>query len=237
MTRNSVQQRRWLPLVVGALTFGAPMPVGASDDQAAPSMDGEIAGVVLDADGPSPPPTIPRARPHISAERLLGGQPMPTSFDAVPIILEQGHEVIVTDAGGLSMRGRVSSISTSELVLIRKRFPFSRLEARRLAEESITTIRIVDPTRNGALLGAGVAVGVLAALIERACTPACDDNFGRAGRWIIQSALFVPIGWSVGRVIDSSINEPIYERPQKHQVIVSPLIQGDRKGLVVQFSF
>ena len=218
MTRNAVLQFPWLALVVSALIFGVPLPAGASADDDAQGVEGEIAGVVLDADGQPlagqrvelqrptrdgsgqvvtatdslgrfaysglragrhkveiridghvvasstidlsaatmritdlvislqpPPPTLPRARPHVSADRLLRGQPPPTSFDALPTILERGHEVIVTDDRGGNTRGRVSSISPSQLVLVRKRFPFTRPEARDFAEESITTIRIVEP--------------------------------------------------------------------------------------------
>ncbi len=308
MTRNAMLQFPRLALVVSALSFGGPLPAGASADDAAQGMEGEIAGVVLDADGQPlagqrvelqrptrdgsgqvvtatdtlgrfaytglragrhkveirsdgrvvassrtidlsaetmrvtdlvislqpPPPTLPRARPHVSADRLLRGPPSPTSFDALSTILERGHDVIVTDDGGRHTRGRVSSISSSQLVLVRKRFPFSRPEARGFKRESITTIRIVDATRNGEMLGAAAAAGLLAAFIERDCSPACNDNFGRAGRWMIEAPLFVPIGWSLGRWIDSMINESIYERPQTRRVAISPLIQPARKGLVVQ---
>ena len=166
MTQNAMLQFRWLPLAVTALIFGGPLPAGASGNEAAHGMDGKVAGVVLDAD--EQPPT-------------------PTSFDALSAILETGHEVIVTDDGGRRTRGRVSSISSSQLVLVRKRFRFSRPETRSFAGESITRIRIVDPTRNGGMLGAAAAVGLLAALIERDCSSGCVDNFGRPGRWVVEA--------------------------------------------------
>ena len=311
MTRNAVLQCPWLALVVSALIFVAPLPAGASADEDPQGVEGEIAGVVLDADGQPlagqrvelqrptrdgsgqlvtvtdalgrfaytrlragrhkveiridgqvvassrtidlsaetmritdlvislqpPPPALPRSRPHVSADRLLRGQAPPTSFDALPTILERGHEVIVTDDSGRNTRGRVSSISSSQLVLVRRRFRFARPEARGFAGESITTIRIVDSTRNGTMLGGAAAVGMLAALIERDCSSACNDNFGRVGRWMIEAPLLVPIGWSLGGWIDSMINASIYDRPEARRVVISPLIQRTRNGVVVQVYF
>src|SRR5262249_52422512 len=58
MTRNTVMQLRWLPLVVGALTFCRPLPAAASGDEAAQRADEETV-----------------------ADRLLRGQPTPISFE------------------------------------------------------------------------------------------------------------------------------------------------------------
>lgn len=184
---------------------------------------------------PAPPPTLPPARDRITAKALLRGRPTPTSFEALPALLERGHEVIVTDETGHTMRGRISSISPSRLLVVRKRFPFSRPEAREFAEGSVDRIQIVDSTANGAALGAAAAVGVLAGLIERDCSPSCDDNFGRTGRWFVEGVQLIPIGLALGGVVDSMINQSVYERPhQTRHFAVSPVLGRVRKGVAVQ---
>lgn len=187
---------------------------------------------------PAPPPALPPERPHISANRLLRGRPAPTSFEALPSLLERGHEVIVTDEAGRNTKGRISSISSSRLVLVRRRFRFSRPEARGFARDSVTTIQIVDSTWNGAVLGAAAGVGFLAALIESECSPTCDDNFGRPGRWMLGGLFYLPIAAGLGSGIDSMINESIYERQnQTRRVTISPVVRRARKGVVVQIRF
>jgi hypothetical protein len=46
----------------------------------------------------------------VSAEQLLVGQSATSSFDALPVILETGYEVVVRDAAGRKTRG-LSSIA------------------------------------------------------------------------------------------------------------------------------
>lgn len=216
----------WATRVLGCWLLTVPMPAIASQN--------EVSGSAQ----PAPPLTLPPERPHVGANELLGGLPMPASFEGLQAFLGRGHEVIVTDEAGQSTRGRISSLSSTRLVILRKRFRFSRPQAREFDGDSVRTIRIVDSTWNGGLLGAASAAGVLAALVEGECHSGCDDNFGRAGRWIVRGLLFVPIGISLGATIDSRINTPIYERQKGiSRVTVFPTFLGARKSVLVQVQF
>jgi hypothetical protein len=203
-----------------------PMPAIASQS--------EVSG----SSQPAAPLTLPPERPRVAANELLDGRPLPASFEELPSLLGRGHEIVVTDEAGQSTRGRISTLSSTRLVIVRKRFRFSRPQAREFDGDSVRTIRIVDSTWNGGLLGAAAAAGVLAALVESECSSGCDDNFGRSGRWIVRGFLFVPIGIGLGTTIDSRINTPIYERQKGiSRVTVFPTFLGARKSVLVQVHF
>lgn len=216
----------WSTRVLRCWLLTMPMPAMASQS--------EVSG----SSQPASPLTLPPERPHVGANELLDGRPLPASFEELQSLLGRGHEVIVTDEAGQSTRGHISSLSSTQLVIVRKRFRFSRPQAREFDGDSVRTIRIVDSTWNGGLLGAAAAAGVLAALIEGECSAGCDDNFGRPGRWIVRGFLFVPIGIGLGTTIDSRINTPIYERQKGiSRVTVFPTFLGARKSVLVQVHF
>ena len=69
---------------------------------------------------PAPPPVPPPHRRRVSADRLLGGEPVTDSLDALTLILDPGYEVVVRDEAGRKTRGRVSFISGEEVVVINR---------------------------------------------------------------------------------------------------------------------
>ena len=186
---------------------------------------------------PAPPPIFPPERNQISTDRLLGGGPALTSFEALSSLLERGHEVVVTDEAGRSMKGRISSISPRGLVLARKRFRFSRPQERVFASELVRTVQFVDSAWNGALIGAAVSLGVVAVMTESDCSRSCVDNFGRPGRWVLGSTMMVPLGIGIGRLLDSAINKSVYEQPGRREVAISPLLGRDILGVKARVRF
>ena len=163
------------------------------------------------------------------------------SFQALPLVLKVGQEVRVTGETGRAIRGKVVSISNDQLVVARLQNPFGFLrprEKRVFAKELVRTISNVDSGWNGGLIGAAAGAGLLAALIRIECSPACDDNFGRRGRWEVGKFLFIPVGLSIGWGLDEKINQPIYERQlQKPRVTIAPWLRRDAKGVTAQVHF
>ena len=146
---------------------------------------------------PAPLQTLPDNRRRVSADRLLGGAAVTESFEALHEILDPGYEVVVWEEAGRKRLGRVLSISGEEVVVKGKRRWFGNirsLEELVFGADSITRVDIVDSTWNGALIGAAAALGVVAVMTEIDCSPSCDDEFGRSGRWAAVSALFLPVG-------------------------------------------
>ena len=66
---------------------------------------------------PISPSALPRLR-HVTADELLGDQPVATSFETLQPLLERKHAVIVRGAAGNSIRGMVSAISRDELIVV-----------------------------------------------------------------------------------------------------------------------
>jgi len=163
------------------------------------------------------------------------------SFEALPRVLTVGQEVKVRDEMGRATRGTVVSISDDELVVARLQNPFGLLrprEKRAFATGLVRSIANVDSGWNGGLIGAAAGAGLLAALIQIECSPSCDDNFGRRGRWEVGKFLFIPVGLAIGWGLDEMINQPIYERqPQAPRVTIAPWLEQDRKGVMARVRF
>lgn len=163
------------------------------------------------------------------------------AFEALPQVLETGQEVKIRGDGRRATRGRVVSIAGDQLVIARRQYPFPYFRPRK--EEAFTkavvrNIDVVDPSWNGATLGAAAAIGFLAVSIERDCSPSCNDNFGRPGRWVLGSVMLVPLGTAAGGLIDSLMNRRVYEgEPQKPRVTISPALGRTGVGLSLSIPF
>ena len=198
------------------------------------------------------------ARSRVSADRLLRGQGVTGSFEALQPLLDSGYEVVVTDDAGRVRRGRVASISRDQLVMaspvaagsweallplywpldlgvvFKRRFFRSR--ERVFAEGSVRRIDIVDSTRNGTAVGAAVGAGFVAGVYqwERRQPDSSLRGFATA----LAVLWGFPTSLRMGHVLDRAINEPIYERqPGRPQVTVSPWLGRDVKGVVAQVHF
>jgi hypothetical protein len=166
-------------------------------------------------------------------QKPAGSREPSNSFEALPLVLKVGQEVKVRDEAGQTTRGKVVSVSDTQLVVSRKRFLRSRVE-RIFARDLTRRIDIVDSAWNGAVVGGAVAVGLVATGIKFGCTASCD----KAGSWFLGIATLVPIGVGAGGAIDSQINKTIYDsRSQRSRVGIAPWIERNRKGVVLQVRF
>ena len=98
---------------------------------------------------------------------ILAPSPAPAqatanSFAELQTVLKKGQTVMVTDASGQRVKGKVAEVSPSSLVVL---IP----EARTFAEGTVREIRAAGSSRNGALIGLGVGGGVGAAVILAKC--------------------------------------------------------------------
>jgi hypothetical protein len=198
------------------------------------------------------------ARPRVSAERLLGGQPVTDSFEALQPLLGSGYEVVVTDDSGRVRRGKVVSVSGDQLVMsspvaagtweallpiywavdvgvVVKRQIF-RSGDRVFAGGSVRRIDIVDSTWNGTAIGAAVGAGLVAGVYQ---WERRQPESSQKGLWTaLAVVLGFPTSLRIGHVLDRAINEPIYERPSRRaRISVSPWLGRDVKGVIAQARF
>jgi hypothetical protein len=198
------------------------------------------------------------ARPRVSADRLLGGQGVTGSFEALQPLLDSRYEVVVTDDEGRVRRGRVASISRDQLMMtspvaagrweallplywpldlgVVLKGQFSRSQERPFSEGSVRRIDIVDSTRNGTAIGGAVGVGFVGGvyLWERGQPDASLKGLATA----LAVLVGLPVSLRIGPVLDRAINEPIYERqPRRLQVPVSPWVGRDVKGAVARVHY
>ena len=186
---------------------------------------------------PAPLQTLPDKRRRVSADQLLGGAPVTDSFEALNSILDPGYEVVVRDEAGRKTRGRVSSISGEEVVVINRPRLFGYLRSPQehaFRADAVTRVEIVDSTWNGIAIGAAVGVGLAFGLWQGTDT----DDFGVGLLYFVSATAALPASMLAGRDIDLSINESIYERPSPApRVTVAPLIGRDQRGFAVRVSF
>lgn len=156
------------------------------------------------------------------------------SFEALPRILKVGQEVKVRHDAGRATRGKVVSISDTQLVVSRKKW-FFRREEQAFAKEAVRSIDIVDsPWYPGAIVGAAAGVGILAAAIEFQCSPSCD----KTGSWVIGSMTIGLMSTLAGGAMDGLLNKTIYERPPATlRVTLAPLLGRERIGVMARVHF
>lgn len=201
----------------------------------------QVANVTLAL--PAPPPALPPKRPRLSADRLLGGRPVPASLNELRAILDPGDEVVVRDAAGPKTRGRVSSISTDQVVIFQEAStPFLRRirrpQERAFRADVVTRVDIVDSTRNGTLIGAAAGVGIAFGISrwEESAVPDSSNLKGLAT--VLFGGLSIVASSAAGHLLDLSINDPIYERPsQMRRVSFVPLLGRERIGLMARVHF
>jgi len=163
------------------------------------------------------------------ADKVLGGNAVPSTFEALREVLQPGQAVIVQDRSGHEVRGRISSVSDSTLVLIRHRL--FHAEAWRTSEPFVSRIKVVDSTRDGVGLGFAVALGGMA-INYKICSPNCGSLWGLP--WM----LVMPVAMVIGGAIDDAHNGVVYANPhQPARVAVVPLLGRGQVGVAGQVTF
>ena len=161
---------------------------------------------------------------------ILAPSPAPAqtiaySFEELQTVLKKGQTVIVTDASGQRVKGKLADVSPSSLVVF---IP----EARTFAEGTVTEIRATDPVWNGALIGAAIGTGL--AVWDYLIDPSEPGN----------AAIFtvaIGLGTALGAGIDALVNragKAVYVSPrQTRRLRISPVLGKDRQGALVSVRF
>ena len=158
-----------------------------------------------------------------STTPAVGDGTVLSSFEALQSALSVGQQIRVTDDAGRTA-GKVVSISSSELVITRRR-PFFRSEQLAFTEGFVRKIEILDSDLDGVLLGA--APGLVWGFVF-----CCEENLDFIG-----PMLAMGIGSAVGGAIDWFTNQLVYEQQSQTRVAISPLLGRDRTGIVAQIKF
>lgn len=163
-------------------------------------------------------------------------EPLPTWL---PMVVAD-QEVRIRSEQGRGVAGRVVRVEDDQLTIrYRPRLfrPFRTSVEQTFDRDGIRTIDLVDSTWNGAAIGAAGAMAFTAMAIHRDCTPSCDDNFGKGGRWVMGTIGFVLPATAVGALIDGAINRRIYEAGPARSVRVMPTLGRGRRGMVAAVAF
>ena len=156
--------------------------------------------------------------------------PMVVADQEVRIRPEQGHGVA----------GRVVRVDDDQLTIRYRPRLFRRFRTpveQAFDREGIRRIDLVDSTWNGAAIGAAGAIAFTAIGIHKDCTPSCNDNFGKGGRWVMGTLGFVLPATAVGALIDGALSRRIYEAGPARSVRVVPTLGRGRKGVVAALTF
>jgi hypothetical protein len=133
-------------------------------------------------------------------------QELAGTFDQLRVLVKPGDTLIVTDETGARVRGKVSQLSGTALVLDVSR------ALRRFQESDVDTIerRGPDSLKNGALIGLAIGGGLAAAAIAAAVS--ADDM--QAGWFLIAVPVYGGIGAGIGAGMDALIegHRVIYAR-------------------------
>jgi hypothetical protein len=200
----------------------------------------QTVGEQISSSGSAVPPA---SRPRVSDDELLKGQSVPASFDKLQPILAPGYEVVVWDAAGRKTRGRVSSISADQVVVYqRAASPLIRLfnppKDRLFPADSVTRIDIVDSTWNGALIGAAVAPVLVFGIHRWEGTAVSDSNSMKGIATVVFGGISAVLAIGIGQKIDSSINQPVYQRRRGiPPVTLTPWLDPTRTGVLARVRF
>ena len=126
-------------------------------------------------------------------------------------------------------------ISDSELVVARRQYSFPAFRQRKtqaFSESRVHSVDVVDSSWNGAAIGAAAGATMLIPVLRG------PDPDGKLLGLITVVPMAIIVGASIGSVIDSRINTPVYRRrPQPPGVALAPWFERQRKGIVVSVRF
>ena len=166
---------------------------------------------------------------------ILAPSPAPAqatanSFAELQTVLKKGQTVMVTDASGQRVKGKVAEVSPSSLVVL---IP----EARTFAEGTVREIRAAaGSSRNGALIGLGVGGGAGVAIILAKCHNGPDCSYAlKVGAGY--AAIGAAIGAGIGALSNKGGRVVYRSRQQTRSLTFSPILGKDRQGALVSVRF
>lgn len=155
------------------------------------------------------------------------------TFDQLRMLVKPGDTVLVNDASGRGLRGRIVSLSSSSL----------RIDVNGILHDfAQNDVRVIrqhrrDPLSNGATIGALIGAGFATAAIISFCR---NDECGPgAAVWIV--GVYAAIGAGAGVGVDALIvrEKTIFRaaQPGSARLRLEPLIRRGTKSLSVILSF
>lgn len=168
---------------------------------------------------------------------LARGQEPVKSFDQLNTRLRVGDKVLVTDTQGREHRGKISDLSSSELVL--------GSDGTRLASADVHLVREWerDSLKNGALIGMGSAAAFVGGAMAAACAGQADCA-PSAGWTTFVVAFYAGVGAAIGMGIDALVpgkKRVVYRAPEGEtapRMLLTPIMVTPRSiALTMSLSF
>ena len=154
------------------------------------------------------------------------------SFEQLQMLVHSGDAITIADGTGAETSGRILSLTASELVV-------SARDGRRIfhgGDEIRVRQRRGDPLSNGAWIGAGVGVGLVALAAAGDDTGDIDAPFVLAA-----SGIYAAMGAGIGAGVDAIIRgrHVIYDNTSRSPASVSliPWLSVSRIGATVLWRF
>jgi hypothetical protein len=161
----------------------------------------------------------------VLAPSAAPAQTVASSFEELRQVLKKGQTVVVTDASGQHVRGRVGDLSRSSLTVF---LP----ETRTFGEAAVAEVRRPNSWKKGALIGAGVGAGF--AIWDYSIDPSEPGNAAI-------TVVAVGLGTAIGAGIDALVGKggKLLYRPRQRtfSLAISPLARRDRQGIVLSVGF
>ena len=149
-----------------------------------------------------------------------------TSFADLRAVLKPGQTIVVTDANGQRIKGKVRDVALSPPALV-----IAAPAPRTFTEGSITEIRTTDSLLTGAILGGSIGAGL--ALWDYLIDPSEPDN---GAIFAVAIGLGTAVGAGIDALIDGS--RVLYRSgQQQRRVTVAPIATAHRQGVRVSVRF
>ena len=156
-------------------------------------------------------------------------QELAGTFDQLRVLVKSGETLTVTDTAGARIRGKLSQLSSSSLVLnvsgTDREFQSTQVD--RIEK------RGPDSLKNGALTGFVIG-GVLGGVAIAALTEASGS--GNAGAAVLGGLIYGGVGAGIGVGVDALIEgqHVIYAGSgSPRTVTIAPVFSGGRKGVLM----
>lgn len=159
------------------------------------------------------------------------------SFGELQRHVRADDTIVVADHNGREVKGKLFDLSDGSLTLLT---PGRTTGQRRYLPEDIIRITRQDSVRNGAAIGAGVAVGGfvgIAVLSGRLPMIGCGAR--EPGASILACLGLIAVGGAAtGALVDSSMSRTVYSRRVGRTALkISPALNPDRAGFRLSLAF
>ena len=154
----------------------------------------------------------------------------PAVFQDLPLLVNLGDRIAVTDDTGRELQGDLVDISPSALSALVAGTRYDLQES----QYTVSRQRRQDSVKNGALLGLLVGAGSAAVVL------ASSDDYIYPVQWALTPVAMGGVGLSIGVLVDSMITKStlIFSKKRSARgVSVAPLLSRDSKGVAISLGF